>query len=154
MDTLHVRYLYEPEGYSLGDGICYLPDFWLPNQDCFLEIKPKYPSEEENEKAKRLVKFTNKTVMICFGNIEVPSGDSMIALFPPDPMCDGQCGWDCQYYWCECPHCHRIDIQFNGRADRIDCHCPTSDHGDKGYNYDSPRLAKAYETAQGYRFFK
>ena len=29
-DTLGVAYEYEKEGYNLGDGVRYLPDFWPP----------------------------------------------------------------------------------------------------------------------------
>ena len=39
-DTLGIPYEYEPEGFELGDGIRYLPDFWLPEQRCWVEIKP------------------------------------------------------------------------------------------------------------------
>ncbi len=38
--TLGVPYEYEPEGFDLGEGIWYLPDFWLPEQNCWAEIKP------------------------------------------------------------------------------------------------------------------
>lgn len=44
-DTLGVTYEYEPEGFEL-DGfeadqkVRYLPDFWLPMQRCWVEIKP------------------------------------------------------------------------------------------------------------------
>jgi hypothetical protein len=39
-NTLDVPYSYEPEGFELGEGIRYLPDFWLPDQRCWVEIKP------------------------------------------------------------------------------------------------------------------
>lgn len=39
-DELGVPYEYESEGFDLGDGIRYLPDFWLPEQECWVEIKP------------------------------------------------------------------------------------------------------------------
>jgi hypothetical protein len=39
-NTLNVRYEYESEGFELGDGIRYLPDFWLPDHRCWVEIKP------------------------------------------------------------------------------------------------------------------
>lgn len=87
MHALHVPYVYEPEGYDLEDGVCYVPDFWLLRQDCFLEIKPAYPTEEETLKAQKLAIFTKKQVMICFGPVEVPEfsdGDSMIEISPPD----------------------------------------------------------------------
>lgn len=38
-DALGVPYEYEKEGYDL-DGMWYLPDFWLPEQKCWVEIKP------------------------------------------------------------------------------------------------------------------
>ncbi len=38
-DTLGVRYEYEPEGFDL-DGLWYLPDFWLPMERIWVEIKP------------------------------------------------------------------------------------------------------------------
>jgi hypothetical protein len=37
-DTLKIAYEYELEGYVV-DGICYLPDFYLPTFDVFAEIK-------------------------------------------------------------------------------------------------------------------
>lgn len=30
---------YEPESYELPDGSWYVPDFWLPDLDCWLEVK-------------------------------------------------------------------------------------------------------------------
>lgn len=39
-DALGIRWEYEKEGYDLGDTGYYLPDFWLPDYDEFVEIKP------------------------------------------------------------------------------------------------------------------
>ena len=39
LDLLNVSYEYEPEGYVL-DGMCYLPDFYLPEFNSYLEVKP------------------------------------------------------------------------------------------------------------------
>lgn len=36
---LRIKYKYEPEGYVTTEG-CYLPDFWLPQFNCFAEVKP------------------------------------------------------------------------------------------------------------------
>lgn len=38
-DALHIKYEYEPEGFKLRDGSYYLPDFYLPNMETFVEIK-------------------------------------------------------------------------------------------------------------------
>lgn len=37
-DTLGIKYEYENEGYDLETGY-YLPDFWLPQLQCWMEIK-------------------------------------------------------------------------------------------------------------------
>lgn len=37
-DTLKLAYEYEPEGYEI-DGICYLPDFYLPTLGVHAEVK-------------------------------------------------------------------------------------------------------------------
>lgn len=45
-DALGIKYEYEPQGWDL-DGKWYLPDFWLPEQMCFLEIKPLLKKPEK-----------------------------------------------------------------------------------------------------------
>lgn len=55
-NALGIKYEYEPEGYKLEDGTCYLPDFWLPNvgnkygegTGAWFEVKGKEPTEKEN----------------------------------------------------------------------------------------------------------
>lgn len=38
-DEMGIKYEYEPQGYKLSNGKCYLPDFYLPESKCFVEIK-------------------------------------------------------------------------------------------------------------------
>lgn len=38
-DCLKVKWLYEPQSFSVG-GSGYIPDFWLPEYESFVEIKP------------------------------------------------------------------------------------------------------------------
>lgn len=42
-DALRIPYEYEPEGFDL-DGTLYLPDFYLPAHDIYVEIKPFDPN--------------------------------------------------------------------------------------------------------------
>lgn len=35
-----IAYEYEPEGYKHDDGTMYLPDFYLPEEDIYVEVKP------------------------------------------------------------------------------------------------------------------
>jgi len=44
-DTLGISYEYEKEGYDL-DGTWYLPDFWLPIENIWVEVKPDTPSAD------------------------------------------------------------------------------------------------------------
>lgn len=38
-DEMGIEYEYEPEGFVLGDSICYLPDFYLPKCRTYVEVK-------------------------------------------------------------------------------------------------------------------
>jgi hypothetical protein len=39
-DLCKIPWQYEVEGYTLSDGQRYLPDFWLPDYNQFVEVKP------------------------------------------------------------------------------------------------------------------
>lgn len=70
-NELGVKYAYEDEGYVL-EGIPYLPDFWLPDLDCYVEVKGMKPTEEERHKARLLALYSQKSVFTFYGNIETP----------------------------------------------------------------------------------
>lgn len=147
-DILRIPFDYEPEAFSFG-GVGYLPDFLLPMQDCYVEIKGRCPEEAEKRKARALAQFTGIEVYIFWGNPKIPMDADTYSesahLFLPDG------GEDLGYWWCRCPHCHLLGIQFNGRADRLRCKCPRTD-GDKGYSYDAEPILKAYQAACAFRF--
>lgn len=65
-DFLKVPYVYEREGFDLGSAGWYLPDFWLPEQDVWLEIKPDAPTKEEIKKALGLAERTGKLVLVFY----------------------------------------------------------------------------------------
>lgn len=67
-DALKVEYQYEAEGFDLGGGLWYLPDFWLPELDCWLEIKGQEPTGEEREKCERLAVGSEKPVYVFVGD--------------------------------------------------------------------------------------
>lgn len=46
-DAVGIKWEYEPEGYVLEDGTCYLPDFWLPDLQAFVECKPSSLKDDE-----------------------------------------------------------------------------------------------------------
>jgi len=39
-DAMGIKWDYEPAGFQLADGSWYLPDFWLPDSDWYVEVKP------------------------------------------------------------------------------------------------------------------
>jgi len=158
MDVLKVRHNYETEGYVLDQGDCYLPDFFLPDLDCYVEIKGAKPTEAEWDKTSGFAREIGKRDYICYGQImeQIPAvwngptfaTESACCFFP-----DG--AQDAPYFWCECSDCGAIGIEYNGRSDRLPCKdtgCTRSIQGDKGYNFNSSRLLSAYETAQQARF--
>ncbi len=46
-DAMGIEYQYELEGFDLGDGGYYLPDFWLPKWNSWVEVKPVLPTPEQ-----------------------------------------------------------------------------------------------------------
>lgn len=155
--SLGIPYDYEPQGYEM-DGVRYLPDFWMPSLDAWIEIKGAEPTEAEFRKAQLLGDGTKKKVYVFSGNLDVPAipfETESAWMYYPDPDDDGG-GWDSHYLWCECPSCGSFGIEFDGRADRLGCKrtgclgCPP--RGDRGHNYDSVRLVRAYRAAKQARF--
>ncbi|ABS14497.1 MULTISPECIES: hypothetical protein [Brucella] len=63
---LGIKYEYEKEGFKLNSGP-YLPDFWLPKYQMWVEIKADYPSDQEKVLCDELAEVTNFTTLLIFG---------------------------------------------------------------------------------------
>jgi hypothetical protein len=158
-DALGVEWEYEKEGYHLpGELGPYLPDFWIPSLDSWVEIKGKKPDSIEMRKAFALSEMTGKMTYIFYGKIPYPDPsynsetESAEAYYPDS-------SWDCGYHWCQCPDCGKFGIQFEGRSDRLLCKrraedpCPKHSHNeDRGHNQDTKDLLRAYGAASLARF--
>jgi len=70
-DVVGIKWEYEKEGYNLGDGIFYLPDFWLPQASMWAEVKGRELTEIEIEKIKRLVNGTDYPCLVLVGPPEI-----------------------------------------------------------------------------------
>lgn len=79
-NELDIEYHYEPEGYVLN-GEPYLPDFWIPEWECFIEIKGQMPTIQEHEKARLLALYTQKEVAVIYGNIGFPNGSHNHSIY-------------------------------------------------------------------------
>jgi hypothetical protein len=68
-DTLNVKYEYEPEKFDLGE-IKYIPDFWLPEIEKWVEIKGQMPNDTEVKKAHLLSTKTQQDIVIFSGLVQ------------------------------------------------------------------------------------
>ncbi len=159
--TLGIKYEYEKEGYDL-DGIWYLPDFWFPRQQIWVEIKGENSGDDVVTKADRLVRYSKKGIAVCVGSIEIPHSDAFSYIWNSEidnyhvfmsPM------------WCECPTCGNLEMTAEGRLSWTSCNCLSVDEkkelrkaerhaGNKSSarGHSSPRLIDAYIAARQARF--
>lgn len=148
MDHLEVQWHYEPETYSLSSG-WYVPDFWVPSVDSFLEIKPAdfnpYPSPLvvgiELEKCRELEALTQKRVFLFSGSPKNQESSNESAWYS---------GGDHHYLWCVCPVCGKVGIEFDGRGGRVCGNECTQD--DRSYTHDDSRVVAAIVAAEFKRF--
>lgn len=157
-DTLEVAWVYEREAYALGDGLAYLPDFWLPELDCWVEIKGEDATQEAHEKARALATATRKRVYIFSGSIELPQGDmppAMACVYWPDNTTVPARPSMWAHKWCVCPECDAIGIAPGGDGTELpaygvcDCLFAMGDHVDTSA---APVIIKAYRAALRARF--
>jgi hypothetical protein len=138
LDSLAVPYAYEAEGYDL-DGVWYLPDFWLPTINCWMEIKGKPPNAEEIDKAIRLARLGGRPVIVFAGEI--------------DPRIVGDIATDgyssAAYAWASCSLCNHVDLIDVNAFKQI--HCPICEQV-RLFRFTSPLLRKAYDVARSARF--
>lgn len=149
-DILDISWEYEKEGFDL-DGVWYLPDFWLPELKCWVEIKGQEPTLEENEKARLLALGTKETTFILWGSLEpfrqeritLRSLEESKAIFkktgeycPTTDIkyygtlghrfkCNGNEVYlsDTFYRFAECRECHKVEIVFLGLCSELSCSC-------------------------------
>lgn len=160
--TAGIPFEYELEGFNLG-GIRYLPDFWLPEQNCWVEIKPDRQEQntDAEERARRLAKETGQYVYIMYGTPRPLGfeGDNVIGsghYFAPDG------DWESCAQWGECHRCGHLGLGVFGYVgewgsnDVGSCvhyqESPRQPHGPFGEPTKSVRLAEAYAAAKSARF--
>jgi hypothetical protein len=73
-DSLGLKWEYEIEGYDLGKHGWYLPDFWLPEFNLFLEVKP---TTDSKIKCEEFFNVTGKCILLACG---MP-GDNPLYLY-------------------------------------------------------------------------
>lgn len=82
---------YEPEGFKLPSGQ-YLPDFWLPRLELWVEVKPTAPSATEELRCEQLCHGRNQTVVVAVG---LPEDRAGLKIFCADVSeSAGEVWWD------------------------------------------------------------
>ena len=66
-DSMGIQWEYEPEGFSLSNGVRYLPDFYLPQVRWFCEIKPNLHVFHTEDKIRPFVLETGQAVLLLAG---------------------------------------------------------------------------------------
>lgn len=155
-DTLGIQWEYEKEGFDLGNGIFYLPDFYIPHLNCWIEIKGE--NQYDSKKIDLFASQSNSPIYVFYG--QIPDSDRLECSGPPSQENESaylhdRNAWDLHHVWCECPDCGFLGIEFDARTDRLFCKKKCPKHGgneDKGYNGNSERLKLAYNAARYARF--
>jgi hypothetical protein len=80
---------YEPEGLRLR-WTCYLPDFYLPQLDAWLEIKGGPPTAEEFRKIAETATVTGKTTLLVAERL---NGKRQVWVFKPGGFWRGPLRW-------------------------------------------------------------
>lgn len=151
LDTLRVPWEYEQQGFLL-DGVPYLPDFHLPRQGAWLEVKGQDPARgsPELEKICGLARATDEPVYVAVGD---PEQDDLRRVMPQSYLVPG-------YDWARCPSCTQAAIvdrnQFRflrcagaGLASLLGCGCFSERDG---WSAPGWSVRQAKRLARGARF--
>ncbi|MFR7821860.1 MAG: hypothetical protein ACLU30_00550 [Odoribacter splanchnicus] len=65
---IHLDYEYEKEGFTLENGLSYLPDFYIPSMDLYIEIKPSFSEITMDDALKMECFGNNKQLMVIIGS--------------------------------------------------------------------------------------
>lgn len=147
-DAMGIKYEYEKEGYDLGELGYYLPDFWLPELDMWVEVKGQKPTDLEFELMRTITKS-----MSCSGII--------VENMPSPKYWNGWDesqgyyyefgeGWYYGYSFTACDECGIVSVGYEGRICVCECNWRTMNHDEM--SLDKKRMSNAYRKARSARF--
>ena len=81
-DEMGIKYEYEPEGFEMSDGTKYLPDFYLPALDYYIEVKGK--NDHIKKDIRKCASFVreNKVALAILTNIPYDEKSQGVFWFP------------------------------------------------------------------------
>jgi len=113
LDECQVSFTYEPEGFDLG-GEWYLPDFWIPSANVWLEVKGIKPNIREEKLACRLSLATGCPVLIAIGAPSTNEEFNILAYHHGRYIIDvGFTGCGCNNVFIT-SHCQNFSIVIRG----------------------------------------
>lgn len=153
-DAANMRWKYEPEGFDV-EGVWYLPDFFLPDLDCYFEVKgtPEY----NFHMLQRFALLIGKPLIVAEGQIPDPDASDcgktvgLRLLHPskPEDSPDGiidDVAYGYRDMFLRCNGCGKIEIMNEDYSTTKDiCGC-----GEKGVRWMP--LSNALEAARSARF--
>lgn len=113
-DELDLSWDYEPEGFEFEDGTRYLPDFWLPVANSWIEIKGSTPTWEEVDAIYRLGIESDHCSLLISGD---PANHTAIAI----PGLQGNVG---HAELTQCRKCEALALDFGHDGWSIIGDCP------------------------------
>lgn len=142
-----IRHINEQPTIDTSLSLRYLPDFYLREQDWWVEIKPFKDEQPWMDDIRH--ELFPMPLIVLFGQ----PGSVSTEQYYRNPPYAGAVACDSPYYLCECPSCGALGFQFDGRSAR-NKHLPgcKAMTGDKGYNADSLRIIEAGRIAISARF--
>lgn len=151
-ESLLLPWEYEKEGFHLPSKD-YLPDFWLPRQKIWVEVKP-FGFEESTTHLGELARESGNQVYLVEGQIPIikngfpenEQGNFFGTMFFTHP--DAQ---DSEHMLCRCQFCGEYSVQWMGCSGRIQC-CPENKVNGKRCSADEPTIVEAYSSARTRRF--
>ena len=93
LDSIGFDYDYEPEGFKLGNGLFYLPDFYISTNNSWVEIKGREITDKDLEK---MLAFCAEKCDVCKGGTKFRILQGRV---PKAPAVDGVLiGIECYNY--------------------------------------------------------
>jgi hypothetical protein len=164
-DTLGVKYEYEPTWDEVDAGICYVsykPDFYLPDLDYWVEVKPVSFGRMKFGDKKKAEGWTRDYdgLLILSGAPSMPKAGAEYHHYLEWNERKRYFWLHDQMWWCVCPKCGKLDIRGGGGIpSECDATCfpgPSydllGDETEPAAGHKSPRLSHAYNIARNIVF--
>lgn len=121
-----IDFEYEKQFFELQDGSWYLPSFYIPHLNSWVEVSDTNDKKIE-KRIEELSSITNNPVYFFYGYLP-----DVYFFFDKFSLSTDKLSataihsgnfYDCSYTWCSCRNCGFIGIEYEGRSDRLGCSC-------------------------------